>query len=152
METASKKWSMTSGGNSQRWDLLPGPQLASFFQVPREVFCWDFSGPLPGECKSHWGAPWTRPSLTQVPSTARGPRSLSCEVAGPTWRACQAPMLCIQALSSPPGLRRLLTHLPVLIVELLSHPRCPGYHKPIASQFRFRRLTQDRFVPLRTMI
>ena len=152
METASKKWSATSGGNSQRWDLLPGPQLASFFQVPREVFCWDFSGPLPGECKSHRGAPWTRPSLTQVPSTAWGPCSLSCEVAGRAWRACPAPVPCIQARSSPPALTRLLTHLPVLIVEPPNHPRCPGDHKPIASQFRFRRLTQDRLVPIRTMI
>lgn len=113
--------------------LLPGPQLASFFQVPREVFCWDFSGPLLEECKSHRDAPWTRPSLTQVPSTARGPRSLSCEVAGPAWRACQAPVLCIQARSSPPGLTRLLTHLPVLRVQLPRHPRCPVITSPLPA-------------------
>lgn len=48
-----RKGSMTSGGNSQRWDLLPGPHLTSFFWVPMEVFHWTCSGPFPGECKSY---------------------------------------------------------------------------------------------------
>ena len=56
-----------------------------------EVFHWTCSGPFPGECKSHWVAPWPGLLLHRYPAEDGGYALLAARLEDPPGEPIKLP-------------------------------------------------------------